>query len=109
MGRSESKMLLGKLFRMYDQYIDSKDSPFKSLTSRRVCRARMNNLWRLFDTNKNLKLMTREDLQEYIHVRLKEGVSPTTVKKEIQTFVSIRNWWLDPKLTKGLVYKQRGK
>ena len=102
-------MKLSELFRKYDQYIDSKDSPFTSLTSRRVCRARMNSLRRLFDAAKDLKSLSRDDLQKYIYNRLKDGVAPTTVKKEIQTLVSIRNWWFDPKLTKGLVYKQRGK
>lgn len=102
-------MKLIELFRRYDKYIDSENSPFKSLTSRRVCRARMSSLRRLFDGQKNLKSFTREDLQEYIRVRQNEGVSPVTVKKEIQTFVGIRNWQLDPKITKGLIYKPRGK
>jgi len=94
-------------FRRYRERQDGKEK-----NTRDTEKIHMAHLERLLSPT-TVQAVTTADLQGYVDKRSQEGVSHTTIKKEIGTFAAIWNKWgvpqavvLGPAPTKGLLYKK---
>lgn len=97
-------MDLGQLFANYSAHLDSPESTVKSENYKAIVRSRLRQLLKFFGEKTPLVSIEQENLQAYINDRI-DRVARKTVRNEIETFVTVRNWYLNTKLTRGLQYE----
>ena len=106
-------LALGKLYEHYEQHLPADSISPGTL---RICKIHMSHVKRLIGDRRELRMIQRDDLQQYINERSieigKRGrpVSPTTIKKELSSLRTLWRWAYESELVnisipdKGLRY-----
>lgn len=93
-------MTMEELVRRYFNSRNGDGSP----RARRTEWYRAQTILRIIGDHENVRSVDADVLQRFIHYRRLEGVSPTTIRKEVETFVTMRNHVLCPSI-RGLRFR----